>query len=359
MSQGRVALACALFSLAGCSRNEGDDAATAQAASTPRAVTVARVDERRMAQNLSLSGTLVAREETSVSSQLSGYPVLRVLADQDDEVRAGQILAVLDDTLLRADIAQQRAALAQQRIAAERAAAEAGRVAGLENSGVLSSEAVAERLLSSRSANASVTQSEAQLQSLLVKERLMEIRAPVSGRILSRAVRPGDIASPGTILFRMARDSLVEVDAETPEASINLVRVGQPAQVTLPTGLVVPGTVRLVSAEIDAQTKLGRTRILMKPNRALRPGGFADVRLAVSESSALAVPEAAVIRDEGGASVMVLDARDRVHSLAVTTGVRSSGWVQLLRGPSAGTRVLTGGQGFVLDGDAVKPESSR
>ena len=345
--------------LAACSGSNDDDTATARAAAAPRAVSAALVTRRPMASDLALSGVLVAREEASVASQLSGYPVARVLVDQDEQVRAGQPLAQLDDTLLRADIAQQQAVVAQQRIAAEKARSEAGRVAGLELSGVLSSEAIAERGLAARTADAAVAQGQAALRSLLVRQQLMTIRAPVSGRILSRTVRPGDIAAPGTVMFRIARGDLVEVDAEVPEQSIPLVRMGQSAQVRLPSGVVLPATVRLVGAEIDSQTKLGRARILMPRNRELRPGGFADVHLTVARRDVAAVPESAVRSDAAGASVMVLDKDDRVHAMPVQLGIHSDGWAALDKGPAPGSRVLTGGQGFVLDGDMVKPRIAR
>lgn len=348
-----------LLLIAACSGKSGDDAATARAAAAPRAVGTAVVTRRPMASDLRLSGVLVPREEAAVSSQLSGYPVAVVLVDQDDRVRAGQPLARLDDTLLRADIAQQRAVLAQQRIAAEKARAESARIDGLEDSGVLSAEAIAERRLAARTAQATVAQAQAALDSLMVKQGLMTIRAPVAGRILSRAVRPGDIAAPGTVMFRIARGDLVEVDAEAPEQAIGLIRPGQPATVVLPSGTTLPGTVRLVAAEIDPQTKLGRARILMAPNAALRPGGFADVRLAVALHDAPAVPESAIGNDASGASVMALDARNRIHVTRVRTGVHAGGWVALEEGPPPGTRVLTGGQGFVLDGDEVNPRESR
>lgn len=345
--------------LAACSRNASQDAATTRAASAPRAVSTALVTRRAMTDQLALSGVLVSREEAAVSSQLSGYPVARVFVDLDDEVHAGQPLAVLDDTLLRADIAQQQAVLAQQRVAAEKAGAEAGRVANLGSTGVLSAEAIAERQLAAKSANATVAQAQAALKSLLVKQALMTIRAPVSGRILSRAVRPGDIAAPSNVMFRIERDGLVEVDAEVPEQAINAIHAGQDASVVLPSGVTVPGHVRLVSAEIDAQTKLGRARVLMAPNRDLRPGGFADVKLAVERGDAPAVPEAALQYTASGASVTALDAQNRVRLVPVKTGVHSGGWVVLQSGPPPGTRVMTGGQGFVLDGDTVKPTNTQ
>jgi HlyD family secretion protein len=52
----------------------------------------------------------------------------------------------------------------------------------------------------------------------------------------------------------------------------------------------------------------------------------------------------------------MLDRQNRVRSTPVKVGVHSGGWVALASGPPPGTRILTGGQGFVLDGDTVKPQ---
>jgi HlyD family secretion protein len=342
--------------LAACSHQAEQDAATARAASAPRAVTVARAERRTMTDDLALSGSLVSREEAAVSSQLSGYPVASVLVDLDAEVKRGQPLVRLDDTLLRTDIAQSRAALAQQQVAAEKADAEAKRVAGLTGSGVLSSEAIAERMLAAKTAAAAVDQARAALNAQLVRQALMTIRAPVSGRILTRAVRPGDMAAQGTVMFTIARDDLVELDAEVPEQVLMTIHPNDRATVELANGKTIAGSVRLVSAAVDAQTKLGRARIALPVSRDLRPGGFAKATLSVQRADMLAVPSSALLHDANGASLMALDRDDRVHTIPVKEGVTAGGWTALVNGPAAGTPVLTGGQGFVLDGDKVKPD---
>jgi HlyD family secretion protein len=344
--------------LAACSHHENDDA-TAQAARSPRAATVARVEKRDVAPSVTLSGLLVPREEAAVSSQITGYPVERVFVDQDAQVAAGQPLAQLDDTLLLADIAQQKAVLEQQRVAAEKAGQEAARVTGLAETGVLSREAISERKLGARAAIASVDQAKAQLNALLVRQKLMTIRAPVAGRILQRSVRPGDIASSSNIMFTIARDDLVELDAEVPEQVIDGLHAGQRASVKLASGYLVHGVVRLVSAQIDNQTKLGRARILMAPRPELRPGGFATALLQTAPRPEIVVPQAALRYDASGAHLMVVDTRDRVHGVIVQTGAQSGGVVALRNGPAVGSRVLTGGQSFLLDGDHIRPVETR
>ncbi len=342
--------------LTGCGRSDS----VATRAEPPRSVRVATVADQPLASDLTASGRLVPREEAAVGSQLAGYQVRDVYVDQGDTVRAGQVLARLDDSLLRADIAQQQANLDQQRVAAEKADQEAARVAGLEASGVLSDEAIAERRLGARTARAAVAQARASLGAQQVRGRLMEIRAPVAGTILERTVRPGDVSSSATPMFRIARGGLVELDAEIPEQAVRLVRIGQRADVALPGEVHVDGVVRLVGAEVERSTGLARVRILLPKRADLRPGGFAQAILQQRAKLPIrSVPAAAVQYGAGGATVMTVGNGNIVTTVPVTVGRRGGGYVELVQGPPLGARVLLGSQGFVLDGDKVAPLPER
>ncbi|HEY3997320.1 MAG TPA: efflux RND transporter periplasmic adaptor subunit [Candidatus Xenobia bacterium] len=86
----------------------------APAASTPStAVTVRQPTSRRVPQTLSLTGTVSARDELSVGSEVSGLRLEQVLVDEGDRVQRGQVLAVLDASVLRAQLRQARARLAE------------------------------------------------------------------------------------------------------------------------------------------------------------------------------------------------------------------------------------------------------
>ena len=349
-----IVLAAAAASLGACSKPK-----QAAAPSAPLTVSVARVSVRNMQSGLTASGLLVSREEAGVASELSGYRVAEVLVDEGASVSKGQPLARLDDTLLRAQIDQSKANLAQQQVAAERAEAEAARVDGLDNQGVLSNEAIAERRLAAKSAQAAVAVAKAQLNDLETRETRMVIRAPVGGRVLERTARPGDTSSPGTTLFRIARDQLVELDAEVPEDKLADVHVGDHADVELPSGGSVAGTVRFISPRVDLATKLGRARIALPVRSDLRPGGFARAHFSQLSRPVPAVPEQAIRYDADGASAMVVGADDRVRRAGVKTGARAGGWVELIEGPPPGSRVALGGSAFVLEVDKVRvnPES--
>src|SRR5438105_6288117 len=126
--------------LSGCEKKVAETA-KAQA----RTVSVVDVQPREIQGGLSASGALIPREDTAIFPQITGYRVAEVLVDEGATVRAGQPLARLDDTLLRAQLAQQSALSNQQNIAAERAEAEAARVKGLDTKGILSQEQIEAR----------------------------------------------------------------------------------------------------------------------------------------------------------------------------------------------------------------------
>ena len=321
----------------------------------PLTVSVAPVEIKALKGGVSASGLVTPRLEAAVSTELNGYRVAQVFVDQGAFVKAGQPLARLDDTLLKSQIAEQQAVVAQQQVAAERAAAEAQRVAGLDNTGVLPQEQILERRLASRSGEASVKAAQAQLSDLLTRESLMTVRAPVSGLVLARMARPGDIAAPANAMFRIAADGVMELNAETPESELGRLRPGDAAEVTLPDGAVVTGHIRVVSPEVDAQTKLAGVRITLPVRSDLRSGGYGRAAFVDSAHPAMVAPENAVRFDADGASVLVLQADDRVRRVAVHTGVRSHGEVELLDGPAPGDKILLGGGAFVLDGDKVHP----
>src|SRR3546814_14335057 len=76
-------------------------------------------------------------------------------------------------------------------------------------------------------------------------------------------------------MFTMARDGLVELHAEVPEAAMPDIAVGDPATVALASGAKVAGTVRLLGARVDTRTGLSLVRIALPQRPDIRPGGYA------------------------------------------------------------------------------------
>jgi HlyD family secretion protein len=350
-----IGLIVAPLALGACSNSSNQDQQANMADwQAARAISVSAVELRPMGGTLQASGLIVPREEVAVSPQLSGYRILQVLVEEGDFVRAGQVLARLDVTLIRSRVDQARAQLAQAEATDRQAAGEAERVRGLDGTGALPGEQIATRRSQAANAAAGVAAARAQLRDLVAQSEQLVIRAPSSGVVLERSARPGGVVSTGgDPLFRLARDARLELDAEVPEDALALVGVGSKAQVALPSGVMVEGTVRRLSPSIDPKTKLGRARIALPGNPQIRSGGFARAEFSRVVQRKPAVPETAIQYDGDGTSVLVIGADSRAHSVAVRTGVRADGWTEILEGPPAGSRVALGGGAFLLDGDRV------
>lgn len=342
-------------SLAACSKPAPKASAPAHRQITATVTTVALSP---VAQRFTLSGTQVSREEAAVSTELSGYRISKVLVEAGALVSAGQPLVLLDSTLLNGQIDQQKAIVAQQTVAYEKANAEAKRVENLDKLGVLSTETVNERVLNAQSAKASLDQAQALLKDYQVRLDLMTIRAPVAGTVLKRTARPGDVASPSTVLFTIARDNLVELEAQVPEAQLASILIGQVATVALPGGKSLNGHARLVSPDVDATTKLGTIRIALPEDSDLKPGGFGEASLEGAAANSRVVPTSAVIYNADGASLFVLGKDNVLERKMVRTGTVSGDLVELLQGPDAGTRIVAKGGAMLLPGDHINPAAA-
>src|SRR6185312_14073833 len=173
-------------------------ACAAKAPPTPqqaaRAVTVVRVTMQPIAGGVVTSGVLVPRNEVAISPDLSGYRVSKLYVDEGSWVKAGQPLAEMDSSILRAQLDQQLALAAQQKANAAEREKEAARVRGLDNQGVIAEEALQQRFYAATAAQATVNAQMASVKEMQTRMAHMIVRAPVSGQIIKRNVNLGDIS---------------------------------------------------------------------------------------------------------------------------------------------------------------------
>lgn len=328
----------------------------AESSSDIQAMRVTRVAVRDLSEAIEATGRLVVREEAAVGSELPGYRVAQVYVDEGDWVKQGQALARLDDALLQAQIAQAEATLATQKASADFKKSQLDRAEMLQTEGALSREQLDMRRMEWVSADAALLSAKAAVNEMKVRSSRMTLRAPVAGAVLQRSIRPGDISGgSATPYFRIARDGLIELDAELPSSKLSQVKEGDTVQVTLATGEVLAGKVRFVSPRVDENTSLGRARIELPFDKALRPGSYASANFNGNASGILTVPASAIRYEAGGPAVMVVDEKNKVSRVPVKTGERTGDYVQLVEGPAAGSRVLAVGAAFTLDGDVIAP----
>ena len=345
------------LTLAACGGGEEADKAAA-AAPSRQTVTAATVTASSLPRTVTASGSVSAWEEVPVGAETGGLTATGVFVDEGVYVRQGQPLVQLNDALLRAQLGQQQAAVAAAEANVARDEAALGRARELRERGFLSQASLDTALANERASKAGLDSARASLSETRTRVNQATIRAPVSGLVASRSVTRGQIVQAGTELFRLVRDGRLELDAQIPETELRLVRAGMSAVVSSEQAGQTTGTVRIVTPEVDPQSRLGVARISLTGG-ALRPGMFARAEIDVGAQPALTVPSQAIVYREGKPGVYVIDQGDRVRFQSVETGGRDGGALAITAGLTAGQRVVVQGAGFLGDGDLVRIVAAR
>ncbi len=348
------------------------------------AVTVNRVEASDFIETVLVTGSLVPREEILVGPEVEGLRVIEVLADEGQRVTKDQVLARLVSDTLEAQLAQNDASLARAGAAIAQAlsnitSAEArvteaqnalNRGKPLAKSGYLSESGMDQREATAKTAAAALAvardsltvaqaekaQVEAQRRELSWRRGRTEVRAPADGLISRRVARIGGYATGASDpMFRIVAKGEIELDAEIVETRLGKLKVGQPVEVDAAGGGKVKGTLRLISAEIDKATRLGRVRIFIGENPALRIGSFARGTIETSRSRGLSVPTSSLLYSGNTVTVQVVTAEGRIATRAVKIGLEQGAAVEIRDGLTAGDLVVVKSGTFLRDGDAVRP----
>ena len=341
---------------------KGDAAATkgppaAAAASTLPKVTVVVPGRDTVTRAVTGTGSLAARREMPVGVVGEGGLVTRVLVEPGSWVSAGQVLATVDRSVQAQTAESLSAQVRVARADAQIAQTELDRSNQLVERGFVSKADIDRKTATRDAANARVRVAQAQLAETQARNRRLDIRAPAAGLVLTRAVEPGQVVGSGSgVLFRVAMGGQMEMRAQLSEADLANVRAGSAAEV-VPVGdtRVFKGEVWQVSPIIDPQTRQGIARIALRYDPALRPGGFASARIGAGASTAPLLPESAVLSDDKGSYVYLVDAQNKVVRRDVRVAEVSDEGALIASGLIGDERVVASAGAFLNVGQEVVP----
>ncbi|WP_218080698.1 efflux RND transporter periplasmic adaptor subunit [Anthocerotibacter panamensis] len=339
-----------------------------------------------MVKSLSVSGSVAPWQELTVGTMTGGLRIERVLVEEGDHVTKGQVLAVLNSDVLRAQLAQAQAryqnALAQVR--QQRALAKQNQARFAESQAnyhsyeeLYKAGALSELDLRTRRttfdanraqgdqdtqtlavAQSVVAEARANVQQLQAQLSTTQVVAPDNGWILRRDASIGSISATTVPLFSMARQSRLELNAQVPETDLPGLVVGQ--RVTLVSDadpdLKATGQTRKIGPQVDATSRQAVVKVALDPNPRLRPGMFVRAQVTLNKVNALTIPAQAVSVRNNTAQVFVL-AGNQARLRTVTVGDRSAERIEVKTGLKSGEQVITAGGGYLKDGDVVKVTS--
>jgi membrane fusion protein (multidrug efflux system) len=349
--------------------------------STPVELAMARRSE--IAAFLSSTANLRALREVTVSTQAEGI-VQKVLAEEGDFVKEGQVLCTLDDAPVRirlqlsqekleqAKLQMEKARIRQQKAVAQigHTQAEFDRYEKARKEGLVSDKEVAtykykleELQHDERSAVSEakefqhkVGELEAEIAQAKLDLSRTEVRAPFAGFVTLRSVNIGQRLRPNDNLFNLGAFSPLFADVHLSEKDTRAVRNGQPATVRLGSddASTVQGRVERISPIVDQASGTVKVTVAMEPQTGFRPGAFVRVEIRTdTKPDAIVIPKRALV-EEDGQNYVYIATNDTAKRTKVALGYQREGMVEIREGVAAGQKVVVAGQGALKEGGKIK-----
>jgi membrane fusion protein, multidrug efflux system len=340
--------------LVGCGQ---DEAASPQAAPPPPAVTVAPVAAADVRPKSEFVGRVEAVNKVDLRARVTGFLEKR-LFEEGQEVKAGDLLFVIEQPPYQAAVDQRQAELASAEANRANTAAQLKRGEELVKNGNIPKSEVDIRRADDQMAAASIQGAQAELEQAQINYGYTEIRAPIDGKIGRAAYTIGNRVGPDSdvlativsrepmyVTFPVSAALIVqtqrEAGGELPDPSKFVVRI------KLPDGSVYqhPGKIDFLSNQVAQGTDTLTARaVFPNPERLLVDGQFVTVTVETGEPvTALLVPQGAVQVDQAGSYVLVVGADQKVEQRRVALGAYQGTDVVVQNGLKQGERIIVAG----------------
>lgn len=304
-------------------------------------VEVARAQRKPIAASYSGTANLEAPGEAQVVAKTSGVMV-QLLAEEGDQVKAGQVLARIDGDRVRLE-AQRQLAIVHK----------------LENNFRRSQELAARKLVSAEASDQikyDLESARATYDLAKLELSYTNIIAPISGVVAQRMVKPGNLIALNAPVFRIVNNSHLEGVLNAPEREMSRLKPGLPLRMVVDAvpGRIFEGKVDRVSPVMDSGSGTFRVVCAFDNAPELRPGMFGRIEVVYDQrQDALTVPRIALLEDEGEPALYIVRGKN-ARRTPVKVGYSNGELAEILSGVKEGDMVVTAGKVAIRDGTEVQ-----
>lgn len=342
--------------------------AWAQGAPPAPTVLVVQADLRDIARQAEFNGRLRAVDRVELRARVGGALGERRVTDGQD-VPEGKVLFTIDPAPYEAQVEQRRAAIEAAEATLEVASAQYDRARELWRTRSIPEATLDQRRGDQLRARADLSLARAALREAELNLSYTEIRAPIAGQVGAASVSPGNLVGPESgplavlvrqdpmhVTFAVSQRQMVEARRQATErGGMDSVRV----LLVLPDGSAYgqAGRLDFAGVQADARTDSVPLRaVFPNPERVLLDGMGVRVVLELAQPQrALVIPQSALLADQQGSYVFVVEAGNRAAIRRVRTEARRDGTAVVLEGLTPGETVIAQGQTRIRPGAAVAP----
>jgi membrane fusion protein, multidrug efflux system len=339
-----------------CGKKDADKAAETKA-EPPRPVRTFQVGETTLNDITFLPGEVRPRFEQRYGFRVPGK-ISKRLVDVGQEVKAGQVLAVLDSQDVLPAINAQSAQVDVAKTDLTLQQSELKRQQELRDKGFVSGASLERQAASAEAANARVKAAQSQLASAQNGLSFQTLRADKAGVVVAVDAEAGSVVAAGQSVVRVAQIGEREVIVNVPERAVGQMKAAKGFAVAfdaIPAKAFV-GKLRELAPAADPLSRTYPARLaLANADDGVKIGMSATVRMDLGEQATIVVPNTALYTRDNSVRVWVVDrASQTVQPVEVKTGESTLDGVAITSGLKAGDVVVTAGANLLLAGQKVR-----
>ena len=349
------------LALGACGKLPGAPQKDAKAANTApillSAEDVVTIRNSSLASGPSITGSIQPERRADLRAEVSAV-VLRVLKENGDVVKRGDLLVQLDDTSIRDTLAAADAAARAATQAHEQAKRQLERFTTLRASGMASAQQLEDAEV--RRNNAQSDEQAAKTRVVAARQGMQrtEVRAPFDGIVSERKVSAGDTAQVGKELLKVIDPNSMRFEALISAEDVGRVKAGQPVQFRV-TGYgdqEFVGKVRRVNPAANPTTRQVEVLVDLTGDKQPKLAGlYAEGRVSTESRSSLTIPASAIVRDgEKASAFRVKDNKLQKVAIALADRDARTGDYVLKQGLAEGDQVVRHPTSVLKDNQPVQ-----
>lgn len=302
-----------------------------------------------------ISGSLQPVIKAELNAEVSGI-VTKVLKDNGDLVKAGELLVQLDQTTYRDKLLSAQEATRSAQVTSEQAVKQLRRMQSLNQQGLVTAEVLESAEIKANQAQSELASAKARLVEARQQLERTEVRAPFSGVVSARRTSAGDTAQIGKALMVVMDPASMRFEGFIAADQVGQVKVGQAVSFKI-NGYVdqrFNGTVERINPSASENTRQVQLFVAIEQKQDLVAGLYAEGFVSIENQLSLMVAPSAVVSE--GDQHFVWQVMDKkLTKQKVTLGARDPryGTLQILAGVAVGDQILLHPHGSLTDGATV------
>lgn len=339
-----------LVSVLGCS----DQPEVEKATKEPWSLQTTLVKVENLPIDYRTTGSIVSDHRVDVASRSTGY-IKKILVREGDQVTVGQALVTLDGADVEGAIRQVAASVDKAKSALKDAQTDLKNFQALFKRGSVSDNKLRKVKLQRDIAQDTLREAKAALQTTQSQRQYTQITSPVSGVVVGRHKREGDLAAPAVPLLTVESSKGLLFETYIGEGQLKNIKQGEAVEVVID-AIKEPlhGVIARIVPSGDPLTRKSRVKVSLPENNKLLPGMFGRTHFKIGVKSIPVVRTESLVTRAGLSGVFVVDEQQRINFRWLRLGKKIQGQFEVLVGLSGGERIVSMPIARLRDGDFIQ-----